>query len=732
MQENYSATRLPTVASTQPGGSKGGSPASPWSNPNNILVDDTSSASWGAFEAGQSSGITGSVFAFPALPADAVVDGIEVIIEGTNSSAYADVSINIAGTTIKNGGSLNITLGSSTDKWGAAIIDPAAIANFTATVTATDVSGGDAYTTIEHLKATVYWHIESTTAPADVPTRIAYKVRSREGTYLGELPAVTSVLALAQEVNSAGASIDISCAKDLRNVTTVEPLLTEDGLPLLTEDDHIIYAELTDMLLAAGSSEEEVLFKNSNIIEAWLYNYWHPNGKLMFTGQVNRISFSYGGDTGYVNLRVYSEGHDLANYIARGYPFTYTTDVSQTAEGSAKTLTFSSYGAWTTFGQTWRTGAAVNNLGKFTLRVRGTARLRLSIGDAAPSGNLVGSITVDVNTAGAWQDIGLEMASLLDVLPNTTYFATLWLDKGQSLEIATSATDVYANGSLWQSDYSGGSGGGTFYPIAGDMYFITASGLPTTTTTYSTQDPVTGIMDKILLDYNNRGGAIKKGSFTAAGLNVTYTFNMATILDVIKRVLSLSPTGYYSYIDLGTAEMDIAPVSTTPDFTVIQGKDNKSLEIALTIEQVKNYLLFTGGEVSGSNLYRDYTDPDSAAYYGIRLHTMSDNRVTVAATADAIGSSFLAENANEQHETQIVVLNKNIDITLLTPGKTIGFKGFDNFIDLLVLQIVRREYTPEQVVLTLGRLPVTLSAEVQRLTRELLNEQTAKNPATPS
>lgn len=728
MQENYSSTQLPTVASTGGGGKFGGDP---WTNPNNILTDDSSSASWGAYMGGQTSWISGSSFAFPALPDDAVIDGILVYIEGSQLGAYGDVSLNIAGTTYKSIGALNGNFGGSTDLWGAAIIDPADIAGLSVLVSVGDVSGGDAITSIEHLKATVYWHIESTTAPADVPTRVVYKVYSRDGNYLGELPDVSSKLSLAQDINSAGTVIDISCAKDLRNVTEVEPLLTEAGDPILTEDDHIIYAELTEMLIAAGSAEDEALFKNSNRIAAWLYNYWYPNGKLIFSGQVNRVSFGYGANTGYVNLRVFSDGHDLANYIARGYPFTYTTDVSQTSSGSSKTLTFYSMGGWQTYGQTWRTGGSVSNLGAITLRVQGTARLKINVQDA-PGGNLIGSITLDVNSPGVWQDLRFELSQLLDVLPNTTYFFSLWLDKGQSLLIATSASDVYANGTLYQSDYSGGSGGGSFVPITGDMYFITASGLPTTTTTYSTQDPITGMMDKILLDYNNRGGYIKKRDFTAAGYNLTYTFNMATILDVMKKVIDMSPRGYYAYIDLGTAEMDIAAVSTTPDFTVVNGNDIDAAEIALTTEQVKNYLLFTGGEVSGSNLYRDYSDPDSAAYYGIRTATQSDNRVTLAATADAIGNSFIQENASEQHETQITVLNKHIDITQLVPGKTIGFKNFDNFIDQLVLQIVRREYTPETVTLTLGRLPVTLTAEVQRLMRDLLNEQTAKNPATPS
>jgi hypothetical protein len=74
---------------------------------------------------------------------------------------------------------------------------------------------------------TVFWHIDVETAPADVPTRIAYKVYSRSGSFLGELPNVSSKFAFSQDINSAGSSIQITCAKYINNEVTVDPLLTE-------------------------------------------------------------------------------------------------------------------------------------------------------------------------------------------------------------------------------------------------------------------------------------------------------------------------------------------------------------------------------------------------------------------------------------------------------------------------------------------------------------------------
>ena len=118
----------------------------------------------------------------------------------------------------------------------------------------------------------------------------------------------------------------------------------------------------------------------------------------------------------------------------------------------------------------------------------------------------------------------------------------------------------------------------------------------------------------------------------------------------------------------------------------------------------------------------------------MRTLPKTDNRVTNTTTANAIGDTFIAENSDETQQTSLTVLNEHIDITLLTPGKTIGFKNFGNFIDDLVLQVARREgnYNDGIAILTLGRLPVRMNDQVEQINRQLLNEQTINNPTAPS
>lgn len=711
-----------------------GSPNASWSNPSYITTDDANSASIGFFTGGQhGDALVASDFGF-SLPPGAVIDGVSVSIDGSQTGCYGSVSISPALAISKDLGALPQAYGGSDDLWGASEITAAEIASLEVSVDTSDVSGGDGVASVNYISVTVYWHIELATAAADVPTRVAYKVYSRDGDYLGELPAVSSPFAFPQDINSAGSSIEITCGIKAENEVTVEALLTDDGDDILTDDDLPILASETDIMIARGASTNNAIFKNSNRIAVWMYNYWYPNGKLMFSGQVNKITPKYAGGASYVKVLVYSDGLDLNNFIARGYPFTYTTDVSQTSQNGYVTCSVDGgKGAgWNVYGQSFIVGGSVTNIGAITLKLQGTANVSVSLYDSV-NGNLLGTATRSV-AAGSATDIQFEFPSLIDVSSGGTYFFAVWVDAGQSIKVYKHGTSsTYANGSMYNSLYSGGSGGGSFSAVSGDMYFITKYGTPTTTTTYSSQDPITGMMSAILTDYNNRGGYITERDFEATGLSLTYTFVVAFIYDALKKVMDLSPDGFYSYIDLGTAEMDILQESATADFTVVRGKDIVDLELSLSIENIKNYLLFTGGDTGGgANLYRDYSDAESNALYGLRTEAKTDNRVTVTATADAIGDSFIAGNADETQETTLIVPVTAMDHTLLIPGKTIGFRNFDNFIDSMVLQIVRREFNTKTVTLTLGRLPVRMSDEIQRINRGLLNEQTIANPSAPS
>lgn len=720
MQTDQQTTKLPTAAST--GGTF------PWSNPSRITADDGSSAT--LFPGGSTSGwIKGSTFGFD-LPDFAVIDGIGVYIDGAEGSASSTINIGIAGTNTP-AATFGAENGGPDDKWGLAAIELSDLSSIEVTI-ATDIFGGGGSASIDYISVTIYWHIEIANTPADVPTRVAHKVYSRNGNYLGELPS-PSKLTFAQDINSAGSSMTITCGEFVKNEVLVNPLLTEAGEIITTENDLPILATSTNLLVTDGASPDQAIFKNSNRIKSYIYNKYYPNGKLMFSGQINKVEFSYGNGNAQVTVTIFSDGFDMSNYLLTpSSSYSYTDDVTQNSQNTSSNVTLYTEGVKETIisklflGQTFKTGS-IAKLGAIKLLLQGNATVKVDVYSAV-NGTYLGGGSKSVSNAAA-VETQIPLTVPINVSMNTSYFFTVSVNNGETIKVYRTTSNPYANGNAYQQ--SGTSG---WAAISGDLYFVTQSASEgNTTTTFTSDDPVSEMASSILDDYNARGGYITERTFTATGLSLTYTFNAATVFDAIRKIIELSPSGYYMYTDLGTAEVDILPISDTPDFIITRGREINALNIALSIEQVKNQLLFSGGDTGGgSNLYKQYTDNDSIGNYGLRVVLKSDNRVTLTATANAIGDSFIEENSEESQETSVTVLDEHIDITLLVPGKTIGFRNFGNFIDDMVLQIVRREYTPQSVTLTLGRLPVRMSDEVQRLQRELLNEQTINNPSSPS
>lgn len=744
------AATYPTVTTTTNGSGSGGA----WSNPANTFSDNGSNASTAYLLDGGGSKVpladlVVKTFGF-AIPSNAVIDGIKTEFEVASSNRWSEafcnfklmkagsaVGTNMAGTGVVASGVWSH--GGPTSLWGTTWT-PSDINNanfgFIGGFDGLTSSPADFQLSIDYIRITVYWHYSVDVAAADVPTRWLHKVYSNTGVYLGNLPTPKNEFNYPQEMNSAGTSVsyEIPISPDT-SIDDTAYLMTEGLDYITTEDDKRIKIEPTS-IIALGTANNSVLYQNGNKVYSYLYNYYYPNGKLMFSGQVNRIEASFGGDSeDSIKLMCLSDGIDFDNLIARGSPFTYTADVTQTSQNASYTISADSKGAgWNKHGQTWICGAGVTKLGSIKLLLNGSADVTVSVYNGL-SGSLIGSVTQAVNTAGAAVEINFAFASLITVVPGNTYFFDVAVGAGQSIVGYYSNANPYANGSMYQSLYGGGSGGGAYSINTGyDMYFIASAGTATTTATYTSKDPSTQMLKPIIDDYVLRGGLINysSSSVDATGLTLTATFNTDTILDAIKRIHSLSPSTFYWYVDLGTNTIYFKQISSTADFTIIKGRDISSLNMVFSIENIKNKLLFSGGPTAGVNLYTEYTDQTSQDSFGVRLERKSDNRVTVQATADAIGGSFINQFKNENYETSVTILGTQMDLTLLKPGKTVGLRGFGNFIDRLLLQIVRIDYHSEYAVLTLGIIPIRQSDQIEQLTRGLIAEQTVANPSAPS
>lgn len=720
-----------------------------WNNVNNAKVEDGLLAD--CFPVGPGGGggfanqlkTTGLGF---AIPSNAVIDGIKLEVK-----ARADISSNPNVFLLYNGGNTApstvsnpfwqntlqwLTYGSATDKWGRSWT-PAEInhANFGASMSA--FPGTGTWTiAVDSVRITVYWHYSNDVAPADVPTRYLYKAFNA-GIFLGCIPNVTSKFGFSLDINSAGSSINIECGVSADSSREAgSRITTEAGDPITTEAGEYIYTDGQPPLIGLGNSLDPRIIQNGNTIQVWEYSYYYPNGKLMFVGQVNEIDAGMGSAAdNKVKMTVLSDGIDLDNIIARGAPFNYTADVTQTSQNAAVTVSAGSKGGmWNKYGQSLTVGAGISKYGAVAVLLNGAADVTMTVYDG-PNGNIVGSVTQTVDTAGAAVQVLFGVASLIGTSPGSTLFFDIGVGAGQSIQLYYSNANPYAGGQMYNSNYGGGSGGGSFSPVVGsDLYFISYQGTATTTATYSSKDPATGMLQPIIDDYRLRGGAINyaPGTVDATGLSLTATFNTETILDAIKKCLDLSPSGFYFYVDLGTDTIYFKRTLTTPTYRLIKGRHLTNLNLVMSIVNIKNDLLFSGATIAGTNLYTEYSDPNSRALYGNRLERKSDNRVSLQATADAIGTSFIAERKDEYFETTVTIAATTMDITAFKPGQTVGLRGFGTFIDTLLLQITRLEYSPESVTLTLGTLPKRFTDDFEQVIRGLVAEQTVANPSAPS
>lgn len=734
--------KYPTATDTTNGTGTSGQ----WANPANIFADDGNNAT-ASFLAPPATtfDLNGKTFGFD-IPANAIIDGIVAQIEVPSSTRWANgsgtVRLQKAGVAVgtnKDGQEASIvnnvhTYGSETDLWGTTWT-PAQInaSNFGLVFAAAYTSSGNDFAiAIDYFRITVYWHYDFDVPPADVPKRHVYKVYDSEGTYLGNIPKVISPFQFSEDIETTTVSLAIEVGLDAdiaRNAS--KRLTTEAGDPITTEAGDYIVTDGGIMPFTIGTDDDNnSILKNGNRVVVFEYCYYYPNGKAMYSGQIQRVSAKFGGSNPTIKLQLQSDGMELDNFLARGIPPTLTQQQAQTTD-SPVGVTVSQDGdkgaGWNRYGQT--IAVVGGNIAAVTLGLQGTARVTVSLYDA-PNGALQTSTSRNISTVGSTEQF--IFPDLIEGL--NTAFIAVSVDPGQSITLARNTAGGYGGGSMYYSNYAGGSGGGLYTEVpAEDLYFIAYSGVVSTQAVFTSVDPTTGMLVPIMDDYNQQGGRIVAADVDATGLSLSYTFNVQTILEAIKAIKDMSPEDFYWRIDLGTDELEFKEIATTPDFTFVKNIHISELELTLSIENVKNKIPFTGGDTGGGqNLYQLYTDTDSINRYGPRLFRKTDNRVTNSTTADAIGNSTLAELSGEQQSTPVVIPANVMDISLLTPGKVVGFANFGNFIDSVALLIVRRDYTPDAVTLTLGMLPLNLPTAIEQLQRGLVAQQTVDNPSAPS
>ena len=480
------------------------------------------------------------------------------------------------------------------------------------------------------------------------------------------------------------------------------------------------------------------LLRDGNLVNVYETSYYYPNGKLKFQGQINRLEAELAPEAnGIIKAICHSDGRDMDNLVARGTPFTFTGDQSQASQNNRVSLITYGYGGWDHWGQTWT--ANTTTLGRIQLMLDGTANVTVNVYSSPGQGGGVLGTTSRFVSVGGPTVVDFTFPDLVKTVVGTQYFFEVIVDSNQSIWLHYNSSNPYAGGQMYESSYSGGSGGGGYFASTGnDLYFTTASGAPGTVVTFSNQDPTTGMLASVMTDYGTRAGNITyaTGDIDATGLSLTAGFNTNTIYEVLNKILDMSPSGFYYYVDIALNKLRFKLIGNNPDYLLIRGRHVEHLTLAFSIENVINEERFSGGVVTQGppavNLYSVYTSQTSKALFGARLNRKSDNRVTVQGTADAIGSSDIKQFNDEQYYTTVTVMLLTMNITDIKLGQLVAFRGYGNYYDSMMLQITKIDYSPEMAVLQLGTLPLRFNRGFEDVIRGLVAEQTVSNPSTPS
>lgn len=575
-------------------------------------------------------------------------------------------------------------------------------------------------------------------------TRYDYKIY-RDGVYLGMLPNVTSDFGYSQSINTAATSLSITVglSADTSHLA-VEAIQTETPADLQAESSEVITTERYPDVVGNNSN---TLIRNNNDIKVYEISADNPNGLLVFSGYISRWNARFGSEDDIV-LTCLNYGTELDNYLIQGNE---TTDQQQnTQDTSMTTYTDESFysTSWLWAGQTFTTGTGVTNLSSITLRLAATAggtyvTVKLFSNAAEAFSASLGSTQQYISSATP-ADYTFTFPTAIPVSAGQSYFFSVSSFPATGCDIYYDNSDSYASGSMWVSSFGGG-GGAAFaqtpctvlagsFP-ASDLYFTTTYSSGATSSPFLNSDPGVIVTD-IIDSYNSRGGQVTYtiDSVWATTTEVDYTFQVNTILEGVKKCLDLAPSNWYWYVDPATNVIYFRETASVAAHTLILGKHIESLELMATVENVRTQVYFTGGSTGANNLYLTVSDTAALAANNQRvgLERITDNRVTLQSTGLSIAQGFLDNNNAETYETSVTIPASCYDISDLSLGEVIGFAGFGTIVDSLLLQIVSIKRTPDEVALSLGRLPRRQTAQVEAIERALREVQTVDNPDVPS
>lgn len=587
---------------------------------------------------------------------------------------------------------------------------------------------------------------------------VRYLISSPQGVFLGEWKDVTSDLEFKQELNNALSSITVSLARnELTLITVTDFLLTESGDKITTESDLAI---LADLAAATGLGAGTDLETNHNVD---IVVYWgayeplltedgfpiytedfrtifvtdsSPEGQTVFSGYISDWDLDFGSDE-IVSVPVLNHANELNNIVLQTVDEVVIDNSTLSSEYWG--IKSDGIGGIEILAQTF-TMVGNKNVSGISLFVRSGFPNNVFVGTVelytGDDPNALGTFITDANVAVTnyldFQQIDFIFPVPVALTNTSEYTFLVKTDFSKSYNSA-----VYPlNFKLSSGDYAGGVGyqkpnGEDYYNGGADLAFIIWEDGENTKVPFNSYDP-SQIAREVIDFARSRGAHINydADSIADTGTEVSYTFNVNTIYECLNKIVELCPGDWYWTYHPGSHLYSLQPRSETPQrfFTkmadVVLGKFRKS------IARIVNRVYFTGG--GDPALLVRVDDTASQLEHRLGIAKLSDQRVTDPTTAVIMGQAHIDRYKNPEYiATMTVSGNHYEDIENIQLGEMVGFINFGDYIDDLELQIVGLNYKIDVVDLDLGTKLPKVSKRIEDIKRNLDTIEQQNNPDAP-
>lgn len=473
------------------------------------------------------------------------------------------------------------------------------------------------------------------------------------------------------------------------------------------------------------TTPDQTIYTRENIIRVYEFSQYYPNGTKVFDGYISKAKPINSNDT--LLLTCISQGQDMSQYLARSANILDQSQATDSSNVTVNAASFVSNNVW--LGQEVNPGAGVVNITKFTLEMAAVTTNNPQVTVTLYNG-ISGLAQYAASTAGI-----LQRTITVSSTSKSVYTFFLYCPLVASYTILSvkctdaSGVKVYGNSSLTSG-----------FNSAYNAWFNTYTMSDVTNISYPTGTDPSFMLTDITYAYEFLGGLVQQpaAGYPLTGTTTTYGFNAQTYLSQIQALMQLMPATWYWYVHPGLNQLIAGPANTVADIVLTNGKEINDFEPEASKESIINNVYFTGGDDgtgTNTNVFVNVTGTLGTNRVG--LAQITDNRVNYTnlgslANAQAVGTliaqNYIDRNSSETTLGTITLLDGVIDNNLVNIGLMIGFQGFGDYRDNLLLQVVSKSKMSDKCTYQLGTLPVSQSSAVAAIEANLAYVQTVNNP----